>query len=96
MQKLIREMSVADFLGMCRLRLAKGKTKFTVFVPASLVPPRPLKLYKTVEIRDEVVGVSLMCFTKPKEDGWLIHVRIQEQSPFNPVIPGDLAGLLKK
>ncbi len=85
MRKL-KEMSLAEFLGLCRMRMAKGKTKFSLYLPPYLIPPfNPFRKYET---KDEITGVILRVFAKPEEKtgGWIIKVEVKEE-PFNPPIP---------
>ncbi|MFZ8785132.1 hypothetical protein [Thermocrinis sp.] len=82
MEKL-RQVSIAEFLALCRMQMARGKSKFRIFLPATKLPP--IKAYKTVVLEDSVVGVSLRCFASPTENGgWKIRVQVVEK-PLNPL-----------
>jgi hypothetical protein len=74
----LREVELGEFLALARLSLARGKRKFRIFYPARLIPPRPLKAYKTTVLRDEVSGFTLKVYTKPVDGGWILKVEAQE------------------
>ncbi len=80
MEKL-RQVSVNEFLALCRMQMAKGKSRFRIFLPATKLPP--IKAYKTVVLEDSVAGVFLKCFASPTETGgWVIRVQVEEK-PLN-------------
>ena len=95
MQKL-RVMQLGEFLAQCRLRVARGKLRFTLYLPPRLVPP--FKPLRPQEIVDEVVGLRYRAFAKPNivDGGWLIRVEAEEISPFNNItIPKEMSEKVK-
>jgi hypothetical protein len=96
MQEL-RQLTFEQFLSMVRLRYARGKKKFTIFLPAKILPPATLEYRKTRVIEDQVVGARFYCSLNiTKEGDWLIRVEVVEDT-INPAIsPGEAQEILKK
>jgi len=90
----LKEMCLGEFLALSRRKLARGKTKFTLYIDPKKVPPASFKAYRETVVADEVVGVKYIVVTRPNpnDGGWLLHVKVEE-APFNPVI---VEGLIKK
>ena len=80
----LKQMSVGEFLALARLRLSKGRTKFTIYAPPRLLPP--FEVYKKTVVEDDVVGVRYIIYCKPNptDGGWLIKVEVV-QEPFNGI-----------
>jgi hypothetical protein len=93
----LKEIAQGELFALSRRKLARGKTKFTLYLNPTTLPPAQLKAYKEVAIEDPVVGVKYLIYTKPnpQNGGWLLHVKVEEIAPFNPVISG-VEGLIKK
>jgi hypothetical protein len=92
----IRIMQLGEFMAQCRLRVARGKTRFTLYLHPRLVPP--FKPLRPQEIVDEVVGLRYRAFAKPNpvDGGWLIRVEAEEISPFNTLPIKEVAEKVKK
>jgi len=84
----LKEMCLGEFLALSRRKLARGKTKFTLYLNPTTLPPSQLKAYKEVAIEDPVVGVKYLIYTKPnpQDGGWLLHVKVEEVAPFNSIV----------
>jgi hypothetical protein len=87
MEKL-RQMTLEELIALCRYRMAKGKTRFSLYLKPSTIPP--LKPMRAHTLEDEITGRTLRVFVKPDANtgGWLIRVRVEEREPFNPVPVG--------
>jgi hypothetical protein len=85
MEKL-KEVFEYEIVALCRHKLARTeRRKFTLRLGPRMIPP--FIPYREVEILDEVVGVRYIIYTRPNPEngGWLLHVRVKEES-FNPVL----------
>jgi len=87
MEKL-KQTTVPEFLANARLKLARGRERFTVYVPPTRIPP--FKPYKVQEVVDEVVGVKYRVYTRPsqRDGGWLITVNVVREA-FNTIPIGE-------
>jgi hypothetical protein len=64
-----------------------------LYIGPKKVPPASFKAYRETVIKDEIVGIKYIVFTRPNpsDGGWLLHVKAEEISPFNPIVlPQDL------
>ena len=85
MEKL-KQTTLQEFLAIVRLKVARGKKKFPVVFPATSLPPRELKPFRTTIVEDQITGWKIHTFLKPDpEKGcWVAHVRVV-QPPLNPL-----------
>ncbi len=83
---MLKEMSVGEFLSLVRLKAARlGKRRFSIFIPAKVLPPAILKVYKTTHIQDDITGWRVSVYLRPsQEGGWVANVAIKEPS-FNTI-----------
>ena len=82
----LKEMTLQELLALCRYKIARGKSRFSLYLKPTIVPPvRPLKEKK---VQDEVTGKVLVVYVMPEEKtgGWVVKVKVKEGEPFNPVI----------
>jgi hypothetical protein len=92
---MMKQMTFQQLLALTRLKIARGKKRFTLFIPPHVIPPQPLKYGKRTVVKDEIAGVELEMFLKLDQNGgWLVSVKVKEE-PFNPPIPRDVAEALK-
>jgi hypothetical protein len=78
----LAEMSIKEFLSLVRLKASRtGKRSFSIFIPAKVLPPAVIKVYKTTHLQDDITGWKIKVYLKPaKEGGWVANVAIKEPS----------------
>jgi hypothetical protein len=76
----LAEMTVQEFLSIVRLKAARmGKRSFPVFIPAKVLPPAVMKVYRATRIQDDITGWRVDVYLRPdREGGWVAHVSIKE------------------
>jgi len=68
----LAEMTIQEFLSIVRLKAARmGKHSFTVFIPAKVLPPAVMKVYRATRIQDDITGWRVDVYLRPaREGGW--------------------------
>jgi hypothetical protein len=86
--KQLKQMTVPEFLALCRLKACK-KQVFKLYLPPTVLPP--VKPFKRVEIKDEVMGARVGVYIRPNpnDGGWIAKVEIKYEN-FNTIPIGEV------
>jgi hypothetical protein len=92
----LEEKSLMEVLQIAALKRARtGKTRVKVFLKPTALPPREIKVYKTIRLSSIFGEVEIYC-QPSNRGGWEIFVRFKESFKNPALPPKEGAEILKK
>jgi len=86
----LEEKSLMEVLQIAALKRARtGKARVKVFLKPTALPPREVKVYRTVKLSTIFGDVEIYC-QPHSEGGWELFVRFKESFE-NPALPPEEA-----
>ncbi len=94
---MLQEKKLTEIVQLAALKRARtGKNRVKVYLPPMFLPPKEVKVYRTVRVEGTLYG-TVDIFCRPAEEGgWELFVRFSGDQ-LNPAIPKAVGEeLLKK